>query len=95
MLVTNYNSCTNETAINASALGGIPDHIKQITELFPVGDDDYSNNNTLTEQDYDSLASVITYLSKIGVPIFGEFWTISDPQFPVRLRIHIFSAHVC
>lgn len=85
MLVTNYNSCMNETAVNASAFGGIPEVIQQIAKLFPVESEGYATtNDTLTEKDYDSFADVIAYLSKIGVPIFGEFWTVADNQFPVR-----------
>lgn len=97
MLATNYNSCMNETAVNSSAIGGVPEIITKIDELFPLGENGYSSNDTITEQDFDSLASVIVYLSKIGVPVFGEFWTVADPQFPVRHHIHthIFVRYDC
>jgi hypothetical protein len=73
----------NVTAVEASGLGGIPEIIQDLAELFHVEDADYTSNETITEKDYDALANATVYLARIGVPLFGEFWTVADMQNPV------------
>lgn len=57
----------------------------KITQLFPVDDAYYLSNRTIAEQDYDSLAETIAYLSSIGIPVFGDFTTGLDNQNPVSI----------
>ena len=71
----------NNETVEANGLGEIPEIIAKLAELFPV--EDYSSSELLSEQDYDAFASAIIYLAEIGVPVFGEFWTIADTQVPV------------
>jgi hypothetical protein len=85
MVVRNYNSCMNVTAINNTNLDGILQIAKKVTELFPVAD--FASNTTLSDKDLDAMADTIAYLSQNGVPVFGEFWTGADPQVPVSTKI--------
>lgn len=89
MVVKNYNSCMNVTAINNTNMDGFMPIAKKITELFPVDVADFASNTTLVDQDLDAMADTLAYLSQNGVPIFGEFWTGSDPQVPVRTSMSI------
>jgi hypothetical protein len=86
MVVRNYDSCMNVTAINNTNLDGILQIAKKITELFPVAD--FASNTTLADKDHDAMADAIAYLSQNGVPVFGEFWTGADPQVPVSTKIN-------
>jgi hypothetical protein len=92
MLVTNYRSCMNVTAVEASRLGIVPEMIEKITKLFPVSEADYESNATVSEKDYDGLAQTITYLAEMGVPVFGEFWTVADNQNTVSHLQHFIFA---
>jgi hypothetical protein len=82
MAVNNYNSCMNGS-VDEPELAGLREVVGQIIELFPVNETDTSSNATLAEQDMDAFADAISYLAEIGVPVFGEFWSIPDPQVPV------------
>ncbi|KAH7095480.1 hypothetical protein FB567DRAFT_31232 [Paraphoma chrysanthemicola] len=81
MVVKNYNSCMNASS-DAPDLAGLQEIVAQIVELFPSNSTDATSNDTLTERDMDAFAGTIAYLAGIGVPVFGEFWTIPDPQNP-------------
>ncbi|KAI1128939.1 Metalloprotease [Nemania abortiva] len=79
MLKQDLAACMDVNAINASNLAGIPDIVSQVTELFPVSDREHENVN---QENYDDLANSIAYLTSIGVPVFGDFWTFPDMQDP-------------
>ena len=51
--------------------------------LFPVNETESNSNVTITEKDLDAMADAIAYLAKVGVSVFGEFWTVADPQVSV------------
>ena len=87
MVVTNYKSCMNQKNTNNSSLADIQAMATEVTELFPVDDADYGTNKTMTEKDQEGLAKAIAYLSKRGIPVFGEFWTTPDNQNPVKSPI--------
>ncbi|KAK8012772.1 endothelin-converting enzyme [Apiospora marii] len=81
-LVLSYEACMDSKSDNTSGLAGLAGITAKITQLFPIDDADYLSNSTITEQDYDSLAATIAYLSSIGIPVFGEFSTGLDNQNP-------------
>lgn len=84
MVVQNYQSCMNESAIEAASNDTLMHEIvSNITNLFPVSEADQTSNATLVEEDLSAMADAIAYLQSIGVPVFGEFWTIADTQNPV------------
>ncbi|KAI0186909.1 Metalloprotease [Astrocystis sublimbata] len=70
-----YQTCLDSSKIAANGTPGLPTIIARVVELFPV---DYVSNTTLSEQDYDSLASAITYLASSGISTFGDFWVYQD-----------------
>lgn len=76
----------NVTAINNTGLEGIMQIVAKVTELFPVDVADFVSNATLADHDFDAMADALVYLSRNGVPVFGEFWTGPDSQVPVRLK---------
>lgn len=84
-LVLSYDACMDTKSDNTSGLVGLAEITSKITQLFHINDADYLSNSTITEQDYDSLAETIAYLSSIGIPVFGEFTTGLDNQNPVRI----------
>jgi hypothetical protein len=83
MLVQNYQSCMNVSAIRASKSTGLQKILRDVAQLFPANLSIGTANVTLVEADLEPFADAIAYLSRIGVPIFGEFWTSPDPQVPV------------
>ncbi|KAF2029390.1 hypothetical protein EK21DRAFT_112944 [Setomelanomma holmii] len=81
MVVKNYNSCMNVSA-NEIDLDGMRNIVQRVIKTFQINTTSEDSNATLSEYDMDALADTIAYLARIGVPVFGEFWTIPDPRFP-------------
>lgn len=83
MLVKNYNSCMDNSTTGDAVPKEAQEMIATLAELFPVKD--YSSNDTIKQADHESLTDAIVYLTKNGVPLFGEFSTSPDFQNPVSL----------
>ncbi|CAJ2510221.1 Uu.00g061210.m01.CDS01 [Anthostomella pinea] len=82
-MVSEYNACMDADAIEVSGLAGVPDIISQIVTLFPVDEDDYTSNATITtEEDYDNLARTLVYLNSVGAPGLGLYSSDIDSQNP-------------
>ncbi|KAH6676951.1 hypothetical protein F5X68DRAFT_37745 [Plectosphaerella plurivora] len=80
LLLQNYASCMNETAVNATGPAGIAAIVSELTELFPI--DDYASNDTMTDEDLDAFVDATAYLASIGVNLFGDFSTYQDMENP-------------
>ncbi|KAJ4301723.1 hypothetical protein N0V90_003816 [Kalmusia sp. IMI 367209] len=82
MLITNYNSCMNNNTIEESGFGQLPQLLQNISSIFHIEEGDYLSNTTMKERDYDAFAQAIVFMTKHGIPLFGEFWTTPDYQNP-------------
>lgn len=83
MVVKNYQACMNLSPNETDGVKGLTAIVGEVVKRFPVSINSSAVNETLKEQDMDAYADTVAYLAGVGVSIFGEFWTLADPQNPV------------
>lgn len=94
MVVKNHQACMNLSPNETDGVTGLTAIIGQVAQRFPVSLNSSGVNETLKEQDMDAYADTLAFLAGVGVNIFGEFWTIADPQNPVRHLIFLKTSQI-
>ncbi|KAI1383461.1 Metalloprotease [Hypoxylon trugodes] len=81
-LLTGYSACMNETAIAALGVQPLVTFLGNVTESFPVTEEEYKNPKPFGSADYKAFSDTFLFFLEHGQKAFFEFMVDVDPEFP-------------
>jgi hypothetical protein len=85
-----YDACMNETEINQAGILPLQETIAQLVELWPLSQDDYNQDTSVTEADIDFIAKSIAFLEQLHIEPFQKFDVFINDAEPVCAPIQMY-----
>jgi endothelin-converting enzyme len=81
-----YDSCMNETVLEQIGVAPLQDTIAQLVALWPLTQDDYTQDTKVTENDTTSIATSIAFLERLHIEPFQKYDIFINDKQPVGTR---------
>ncbi|KAI1373198.1 Metalloprotease [Hypoxylon crocopeplum] len=81
-LITGYNTCMNETAINKQGAQPLVSFLDSITDSFPITLDGYKNSEPFTPYDREAFSKTYLFLAQRSIYPFLAIDVTLDPFHP-------------